>query len=540
MEVKINNRSSIDVQLQEITRQMDEVVVTGYGVQRKATLTGSVSAIKGGELLKSPATNVSNSLAGRLPGLVTVTPSSEPGYDGSVLRIRGVNTLNNNNPLVVVDGVPGRSLDRIDPSTIESISVLKDASAAIYGAQAANGVILITTKRGKTGKPTITAGFNQGWGTPTVLPKMADAVTYSTMVNEIATYAGRSDVYSADDLKKFGDGSSPWTHPNTDWFNEVLKPWSGQNYANVSVSGGGESVKYFVSLSKRGQEGFYYNSGTKYNQYDFRTNLDATVNKYISIALDVSGRSEDRNFPVRSAGDIFRMVMRGKPNATAYWPDGTPGPDIEYGDNPVVVSTKATGYDHDKRYVLNTNAKLVIKVPWISGLSLTGNAALDKGFRFRKRWRTPWYLYSFDGFDTNGQPKLTRSKKGFANPDLLEEVEDNQNILLNGLVNYEKKLGAHYINLLAGAEKIEGRGDNFNAYRKDFASPSVDQLWAGPVNTDLSNSGSAFTNARLNYFGRVNYNYKEKYLAEFVWRYQGSYIFEEATRFGFFPGISLG
>ncbi|MEO6730899.1 MAG: TonB-dependent receptor plug domain-containing protein, partial [Ferruginibacter sp.] len=263
MEVKINNRSSIDVQLKENARQMDEVVVTGYGVQRKATLTGSVSAIKGSELIKSPATNVSNSLAGRLPGLVTVTPSSEPGYDGSVLRIRGVNTLNNNNPLVVVDGVPGRSLDRIDPSTIENISVLKDASAAIYGAQAANGVILITTKRGKTGKPTVTAGFNQGWGRPTVLPKMADAVTYSTMINEIATYAGRTAVYSPDDLKKFADGSSPWTHPNTDWFNEVLKPWSGQSYANVSVNGGSESVKYFVSLSKRGQEGFYYNSGTK-------------------------------------------------------------------------------------------------------------------------------------------------------------------------------------------------------------------------------------------------------------------------------------
>ncbi|WP_153796304.1 SusC/RagA family TonB-linked outer membrane protein [Foetidibacter luteolus] len=540
LEVKIDNRSSIDVNLQATSGQLGEVVVIGYGVQKKATLTGSVSAVKGSELIKSPATNVSNSLAGRLPGLVSVTPSSEPGYDGSVLRIRGVNTLNNNNPLVVVDGVPGRSLDRIDPSTIENISVLKDASAAIYGAQAANGVILITTKRGKTGKPTVTASFNQGWGRPTVLPKMADAVTYATMVNEIAKYAGRTAVYSDEDLKKYADGSSPWTHPNTDWFHEVLKPWSGQNYGNVSVNGGGEAVKYFISLSRRSQDGFYYNSGTKYNQYDIRSNLDATINKYISIAVDISGRNEDRNFPVRGAGDIFRMVMRGKPNATAYWPNGTPGPDIEYGDNPVVVSTKATGYDHDKRYVLNSNAKVVVKVPWVSGLSLTGNAALDKGFRFHKRWRTPWYLYSFDGFDENGQPKLTRSKKGFANPDLFEEMEDNQNTLLNGLVSYEKKIGTHYINVLAGAEKIEGKGDNFNAYRKDFASPSVDQLWAGPINTDLSNGGSSFTNARLNYFGRVNYNYKEKYLAEFVWRYQGSYIFEEATRFGFFPGISLG
>ncbi|MDP9230149.1 MAG: TonB-dependent receptor plug domain-containing protein, partial [Bacteroidota bacterium] len=178
-EVKVNNRTSLNIQLQSVSQQMEEVVVTGYGTQRKATLTGSVASIKGSDLVKSPATNVSNSLAGRLPGLVTITPSSEPGYDGSILRVRGINTLNNNNPLVVVDGVPGRSLDRIDPSTIENISVLKDASAAIYGAQAANGVILVTTKRGRTGKPTITASFNQGWGKPTVLPKMADAATYA-------------------------------------------------------------------------------------------------------------------------------------------------------------------------------------------------------------------------------------------------------------------------------------------------------------------------------------------------------------------------
>ena len=325
IEVIINNRTAITVSLQSVSQQMEQVVVVGYGTQRKATLTGSVSAVKGADLIKSPATNVSNSLAGRLPGLVTITPSSEPGFDGSALRIRGINTLNNNNPLVVVDGVPGRSLDRLDPSTIESISVLKDASAAIYGAQAANGVILVTTKRGKTGKPTLTASFNQGWGAPTVLPKMADAATYATMLNEISNYAGKPNVYRADEIQKYRDGSDPWNYPNTDWFKAVLKPWSGQNYGNVSLNGGSDAIKYFVSLSRRTQEGFYFNSGTKYNQYDFRTNLDATINQYVTLGLDISGRNEDRNFPVRSAGEIFRMTMRGKPNATAYWPNGTPG-----------------------------------------------------------------------------------------------------------------------------------------------------------------------------------------------------------------------
>ena len=566
-EFRLSNQSTVNLALQSLNEEMQQVVVVGYGTQRKATLTGSVSTVKGAEIIKSPSTNVSNSLAGRLPGLVTVTPSSEPGYDGSILRIRGINTLNNNNPLVVVDGIPGRSLDRLDPSTIESITVLKDASAAIYGAQAANGVILVTTKRGRSGKPTINLSFNQGYGRPTRIPEMADAATYATMLNEIAfyrsvpsnqwvsgwnAYAAGSytptgaaqpvrPLYTAQDIQKYTDGSDPWRYPNTDWFKEVLRPWSGQNYGNISLSGGGDAVKYFVSLSSRSQEGFYFNSGTKYNQYDFRTNLDANVSKNISLAFDVAGRLEDRNFPTRSAGSIFRMVMRGKPNMTAYWPNGTPGPDIEYGDNPVVVSTKATGYDHDKRYVVNTNAKLNIKIPWVPGLSFTGNAAIDKTLGVRKLWQTPWFLYSFEGFDPSNQPILKKSQRGFESPALQQSVADNQNILLNGLLNYETRFfSAHNLRFLVGIEKITGKGDNFSAYRRNFISPILDQMFAGAADQFMSNTGSAYTQARLNYFGRVNYDFKEKLLAEFVWRYQGSYIFPEATRFGFFPGISLG
>ncbi|MFL5789446.1 MAG: SusC/RagA family TonB-linked outer membrane protein, partial [Flavisolibacter sp.] len=466
IEEKVRNRKTVNMQLQSNTGQLSDIVVVGYGTQRKATLTGSVTSVKGSDVIKSPAVNVSNSLGGRLAGLVTVTPSGEPGYDGSILRIRGINTLGNNSPLIVVDGIPGRSLDRIDPSTIESISVLKDASAAIYGAQAANGVILVTTKRGKVGKPTLTASFNQGYGRPTVLPKMADAATYATMINEINEYAGRAAKFTPQDIQKYKDGSDPWGHPNTNWFKEVLKPWSGQNYANLSINGGSEGVRYFISLSDKSQEGYYYNSGTKYNQYDLRSNLDATINKYISLAVDVAGRMEDRNFPTRSAGSIFRMVMRGKPNEIAYWPNGMPGPDIEYGDNPVVVSTKATGYDHDKWYVLNTNGKINIKIPWVNGLSLTGNAAIDKSFNFHKLWQTPWYLYSWDGVtrDANNVPVLQKAQKGYSSPALTENTQDIQNILLNALLNYETTiLTNHNIKFLVGVEKITGQGDNLYA-----------------------------------------------------------------------------
>ncbi|HEX8676900.1 MAG TPA: SusC/RagA family TonB-linked outer membrane protein, partial [Segetibacter sp.] len=395
-EIPVNNRSIVNVQLKGGIQQLNEVVVVGYGVTKKATLTGAVSTVKGREIVQSPATNVSNSLVGRLPGLTAVTGSGEPGSDASTLRIRGLNTLNNNDVLVVVDGIPGRSLERIDPNSIESVTVLKDASAAIYGAQAANGVILITTKRGKLGKPEISLNVNLGYNQPTKLPKMADAATYATMLNEIALYNGSPAKYTPEEIQKFKDGSDPWKYPNTDWFDATLKKRSQQNAYNVTVSGGSDALRYFVSLGAKTQEGNYYRSATKFNQYDFRTNLDGKISKNISLSFDVAGRMEDRNFPVRGAGAIFRMVMRGKPTLPAYWPDGTPGPDIEYGDNPVVISTDATGYDKDKLYTLNSNLKLNITIPWVKGLSVSGNAAVDKVFNFRKTWQTPWYLYSWD------------------------------------------------------------------------------------------------------------------------------------------------
>ena len=197
----------------------------GYGVQRKVTSTGSVVSSKGSELEKSPSTNLTNNLVGRMPGLTAVTRSGEPGADGATLRIRGSNTLGDNSPLVVVDGVANRNMERLNPSDIETVTILKDASAAIYGSQAANGVILITTKRGGLGKPKVTINMNQGINQPTRIPEMADAAQYATMLNEINYYknpsGGRFSKYSEDDIQKYSDGSDPWGHPNTDWFAEI-------------------------------------------------------------------------------------------------------------------------------------------------------------------------------------------------------------------------------------------------------------------------------------------------------------------------------
>jgi len=541
-EIAVAGKNAIDVVMQEESVGIEEVVAVGYGTQKKATITGSITTAKGEELEASPSINFSNSLAGRLPGLVVVNSSGEPGADGATLRIRGLNTLNDNSPLIVVDGIPNRDLDRLNSSDVESITVLKDASAAIYGSQAANGVILITTKRGKIGKPTITATVTQGWSAPTVIPKMADAATYAEVVNQINGYSGSDPTYSDEDIQLFKNGSDPWGHPNTDWFDAVYRNFSSQNNVNLSMSGGTENIKYFVSLGYKYQDGNYHNSGTNYNQYDFRSNIDGKVSDHIRISFDVFGRQEDRHYPTRSAGDIFNATLRSYPTMPAYWPNGLPGPDIERGENPVVMATDATGYDKDKRYIFGSKLNLTVDVPWIKGLSVSANASVDKNILNDKLWCTPWTLYTWDNtsYDKDGKPVLVGGSRGYSEPRLTQTMEDEQQIMLNALVNYDCTIAEkHNISVLVGSERLTGNEMTFWAYRRYYISDEVQELYVGGED-EKDNSGSSEKSARLNYFGRVNYNFLQKYMAEFVWRYDGSYIFPSDSRFGFFPGFSLG
>jgi TonB-linked SusC/RagA family outer membrane protein len=271
-------------------------------------------------------------------------------------------------------------------------------------------------------------------------------------------------------------------------------------------------------------------------------NVDATVNKYVKVGVGFMGREEQRFFPTRGAGSIFRMQMRGKPNQPAFWPNGLPGPDIENGENPVVITTDKTGYDRDTRDYIQSNGTIEIKVPGIEGLKITGTAAVDKTMQFNKRWEIPWTLYEKGKtFEADGvTPTLVPSRRGPADPRLTESNSNQLNILVGTVASYDKKFNEdHTINILAGFNKETVEGNNFNAFRRYFISTSIDQMFAGG-DLEKNNGGGAFERARLNYFGRASYNYKEKYLAEFLWRYDGSYIFPENTRYGFFPGIMLG
>lgn len=569
MEVLVGARTSLDLKLLPDTKSLEEVIVVGYGEQKKETITGSVATVKGKELTRSPAMNVSNSIAGRMAGVVAVNRSGEPGNDGSGIRIRGSNTLGNNEALIVIDGIPARAggLDRLNPNDIESISVLKDASAAIYGARAANGVILVTTKRGSVGKPELTFQVDQGWSQPTVVPDLADAAQYAEMLNELDIYGlpvnewdaanqayksngqftrpngtVRNAPYTPESLELYRNGSDPWGHPNTDWYSETLKTWSPQTKYNVQLVGGNENVKYLTSLGYQNQDGYYKNSATGYKQYDFRINLDANVNKYVKVSLGVLAREEFRFYPTRSAGSIFRMQMRGKPNQPAFWPNGLPGPDIENGENPVVITTDQTGYDRNVRDYFQSNGSIEIKIPGIEGLKITGTASLDKTMENNKLWQIPWTLYQRGtGFEADGvTPVLVPSKRGPAEPSLRLANSNMLNILIGTVASYDKIIAQdHTISILAGFNKETVEGNNFNAFRRYFLSPAIDEMFAGG-DLERNNGGGAFERARLNYFGRASYNYKEKYLAEFLWRYDGSYMFPEDTRYGFFPGIMAG
>ncbi len=572
-EVNIAGKTSLAIVMAAgASGQLSDIVVVGYGTQKKVTVTGAVAQVKGTELAKSPSVNLSNALAGRLPGVTAIQSSGEPGYDGSTIRIRGSNTPNNSGALIVIDGVPDRAggLERLNPQDIESMSVLKDAAAAIYGSRAANGVILITTKRGKTGKPQLSYAFNQGWAQPTRIPEMSDAVEYATIINELTLFDGlpadqwtagwnafnqngtytRTDngvkvdaIYSPTDITKFKDGSDPWGHPNTDWYGTTLKKWSPQSSHNVQMSGGSDNVKYLASLGYENQDGYYKNSATGYKQYDMRLNVDAKVNKYLTTNLGLTAREEYRFFPTVGAQPIFRMLMRGKPTEQEVWPNGLPGPDIENGQNPIVITTNQTGYDKDRRDYFQTNGRIDLQVPFVEGLKISGFAALDKYFKRTKRWETPWYLYFWDkvSYESDGvTPKLTKSVRStFNDPRLTESQEDQLNINLSGFISYDKTVGPHTVNVMAAVTRETINNQTFNAFRRNYISTALDQLFAGG-DAQKDNTGSAYDRARLSYFGRVNYNYQEKYMAEFLWRYDGSYMFPENDRFGFFPGILLG
>jgi len=532
-EVPVNGRSIIDVDLAEDMASLDEVVVVGYGEQRKATLTGSIASISGEDIMRAPTPNLSNSLAGLMPGLTAMNRSGQPGEEGSSFLIRGNATTGSNTPLVLVDGIPEPGWERINPNDIESISVLKDAAAAIYGVQAANGVILITTKRGVAGKPVFNFTYNQGFLQPTRIPEMASSATLAEYGNDYLERTGFEPRWTEEQIQKFRDGSDPVRYPNTNWADGVLKDFALQESANLNIRGGAERIRYSLSGSYQHRDDIIKDGLHDFQNFSVRSNIDTDVNDFITLSLDLNAGMDDQMEPSQTS---WFYIYAANPQYPIYWPGGYPSNiPSDYGENPVVTHTGDAGYDNTKVKRLTGRFSYDVRLPWVEGLGVDGYFVQSENYSHRKRWVTPWELYGFD-FDTNEAYPISR---GLASrPELTEWFTGNSSYLMNFRIKFERQFEDHYLNTFVAAEQSSGQSNTLSAYRKDYLSEALDEIFAGSA-ANLTNDGYSSENSRKNFFGRVSYNYAEKYLLDFNFRYDGSYRFPKGSRWGFFPGVSV-
>lgn len=387
--VEVGNRTMIDVSLEQETNELESVVVVGYGEQKKATLTGAVATIDMQDI-KTPSPNLSNSLQGKIAGVISVQSSGEPGYDNSTFTIRGIGSFVNtssNAPLIIVDGVQREDansfntgiFNNIDPEDISSISLLKDASAtAVYGAKGANGVLIITTKRGVTGQPRLTIKVESGVTNFTKTPELLNGVDYMTLYNEARRNADQSETYSPRDILLTRSGLDPYMYPNVDWIDEVYKSFSSVTNAHLNVTGGSEKVRYYVSASFYDQEGQYkvkkmngYNPNLSYRRYDFRSNVDANLTRSTVLQLNISALLVDAKYPGISSGNLWYHVLSTSPVAfPVRYPDGRwAGPKANSGVNPL-DRVQNTGYSNEFKPTVQSVFTLNQKLDFLTeGLS---------------------------------------------------------------------------------------------------------------------------------------------------------------------------
>lgn len=538
-EVAVNNQTTINVVLNEDASELDEVVVVGYGTQKKVNLTGSISTISTDDLVENATSNVSSALSGRLSGVVTIQSSGEPGSDIASINIRGLSSLNSNDPLVLVDGVP-RSINSLNPNDIASISVLKDAAAAaIYGMRASNGVVLVTTKRGGTTKPQMSVNMYSGMQVPTRMPDFLGSYDYATLLNEANANDGVPAAYTADDLDKFRTGSSPDTHPNTDWIGETLDSQSMMSSFDFSVRGSYEKVRYYSSLGYLKQDGLYNNNS--YNRFNFRSNIDVDVSKIINLQLDFSGDLENKKRPGISASTLFSNIMRTPPTEVNQYSNG--GYSI-FSRNPPI---NGGGYDNSESFSFQSRIALNIDIPFIEGLSATAqvaydrspggsNSARDNFVGNNKNFNVPVSYTVYD--ETTGEFSITTPQDRGATASLFESRADGYQLTTEAILNYARTFDKHDFGAKLVYSRTATEYSILTAGRSNFLGTSIDFFVAGDEST-RTNANATYESAILGYAGRLTYAYDSKYLFEFNGRYDGSYKFSKEGRFGFFPSFSV-
>lgn len=530
--ITIGDQTQIDVVMENDVIGLEDVVVIGYGTQKRGMLTGAISEVKSDKLVEAPLSNVTQTLAGRLPGLVTKQVSGSPGLDDAVFSIRGAEQ-----PLIIVDGVEG-NFNRLNPNEIESITILKDAAAAIYGSRAGNGVVLVTTKRGQMGKPTINFNYAYTSQSNTRFLTPVSSGQFCELANEwtIQREAG-SAPYTQEDIDKYYAGNDP-NFPNTNWYDVVARDRSPMSEYNLSVAGGSEKVRYYSFIGMLDQQAFFRSNDGNYKRYNARFNLDANITDDFVASVDVSSMIGKRKFPQR-AGDLNGAWFQDLWNCLPIYAGELPDPDLypyTGGVTNLVAESErdGDGYQDTDNTTMKGSMTLEYTVPFIQGLSLKAFGNYTKDFQDHKLYHRIYKQYDYD-YDSDTYIEHASA----SGSDLTETDFENRVITGQFSLNYQRTFTNHSITVLGVYEIIDYYSETVRASRSNFLNPDFDYLFGGS-STGMTNDGWATEMGRASLIGRLNYAFKNKYLLDATVRHDASAKFPSESRWGTFPSISLG
>lgn len=525
-EFEVGEQSTINVTMKEDIVGVDEVVIVGYGSQRKVNLTGAIATLDGEELARRQVAQSSMVLQGVAPGVVVTQRSGQPGRDGGTISIRGKTTLGNSNPLILVDGIE-MGINNIDPTLIESVSILKDAaSSSIYGSRAANGVILVTTKRGQQNKLSVSYNGYVGTQQPTYLPNMVGAIDHMLLTNEAYVNVGKSPLYSEEYIEEYrrGMASNPDRYPDTDWYDQVLTGNGLMQSHFLTMNGGTEKVRVLASLGYLDQNGIM--SNTNFDRYTLRINTDLNLTKSFSAQVDAHIKQSHLVEPSRGTSSAIHWSGRIPANqagvlSTGQWGEGWNG------DNPIAF-TKDGGLNAQEAPSFSLN--LVLKyqpVDWLFvDLAYSPNYWQSNVSDFVKAIQT----YRWDGSESYKAPQ-----KSTLNTSHSRSLHNN----LRSTMTFDKTFGEHGFKVLLGYQQEDYRNDALSGYREVFPFPDYPVLNSGGEENQKA-YGSASEWALQSFFGRLNYDFKERYLFEANFRQDGSSRFATGRKWGFFPSFSAG
>jgi len=538
-ELFVGSKTTINVTLAEDAIGLEEVIAIGYGTQKKGNLTGSIGSVKSEELTLAPVASTSNALAGRLPGLVSLQSSGQPGSDAAALSIRGFGSA-----LVIVDGIES-NFNNIDPNQIESISILKDGSASIYGSRAGNGVILITSKRGKDQKPIITLNSSYTLQGITYMPKPASAGQYAEMEREKWLQAGKpiaSAPFTEEQIKKYYDGTDP-QYPNTNWYKETVRDWAPQQQHNLSVRGGSDKIKYYGFFGYLDQQTMWKTNGGDYSRYNIQSNIDAKITDDLSIQLDLSSIVEDRKFPWRPQSSGANTVWQDFWNTLPIYPAQLPDPTkLSFANGSgtggvhIITNSEIAGYNNTANQNLKGTFILNYNIKPIKGLSAKAFINYVQDYSKGKNFTKPIEFYTYD----IASKKYTLAGALGSQAQLALSRSENRIVTGQLSLNYDNTFGTdHHLTALGLYEVIDYKNEWLTTGRDNYLTTRIEELFAGSVET-MKNNGASSEMGRASYVGRVNYSFKNKYLIETTLRADASAKFPSDSRWGYFPGVSLG